>query len=143
MSTLQLKLQDDMKTALRAHDSVRLGVIRFALSLIKNAEIDGGPQSDDQIVSLLSKEVKKMSEATEQFAVAGRDELVKEELVKIDILKSYLPEKMDESELRAIVTTVRESMPDAQIGQIIGAVMKQVGSKADGGMVSKLVRELL
>ncbi|MFZ1721284.1 MAG: GatB/YqeY domain-containing protein [Microgenomates group bacterium] len=143
MSQLHSTLQEDMKNAMRARDAVRLGVIRFALSLIKNAEIDGGVQSDAQITAILSKEVKKMTEAIEQFALAGRDELVEEEKVKVKILASYLPAQMSEEELKKIVITVCEKMPGAQMGQIIGAVLKEAQGKADGGMVSKLVKAQL
>lgn len=141
--TIQEKLMEDMKQAMRDKNMVKLGVIRFLRSEIKNFEIDNGEQDDEGVLKIITSQVKKMKDAVSEFKKAGRDETVKEEEEKIAFMQEYLPAQMSDEELEAIVSKVIEEAEDKNMGKLIGAVMKEVGGKADGGRVSALVRAKL
>ena len=139
-NTIKKQLIEDMKEAMKARESVRLGVVRFLMSEIKNYEIDNGEQDDAGIQRLVASQVKKMKEAIEEFEKAGRSDLVEEELPKVAVLEGYLPEQMSDEELEKIVGEVMAEMGEVKnVGQVIGAVMKKVAGKADGGRVKEAV----
>ncbi len=140
---LQEQLMEDMKQAMRDKNMVKLGVIRFLRSEIKNFEIDNGVQDDAGVEKVIATQVKKLKDAVTDFRNAGRDEMVAEEEEKIAIMESYLPEQLSDEELDAIVSKVVESAEDKNMGKLIGAAMKEVAGKADGSRVSALVRAKL
>lgn len=140
---LQEQLMEDMKQAMRDKNIVKLGVIRFLRSEIKNFEIDNGVQDDAGVEKVIATQVKKLKDAVTDFRNAGRDEMVAEEEEKIAIMESYLPEQLSDEELDAIVSKVVESAEDKNMGKLIGAAMKEVAGKADGSRVSALVRAKL
>lgn len=121
----------------------RLGVIRYLLAEIKNAEIDHGEQSDQQIQKIVSSQIKKMKDAITDFQRGGREDLIAQEEKRIDILTSYLPAQMSAAELEKIVHQAIEDNPSLQIGPLTGLIMKQVAGQADGGQVSGLIKKLL
>lgn len=137
------KLMEEMKNAMRAHDTVRLGVIRFLMAQIKNVEIDAGPQSDAQIEDIIRKQIKQMKEAVADYERGGRSDLVAEESEKITILQAYLPEMMSSQELATIVDRVISENPGMQMGQVIGAVKQATQGKADGSEIAQLVKQKL
>lgn len=141
--TLQEKLLDDMKQAMRAKDMVKLGVIRFLRSEIKNFEIDNGELDDAGIQKVIATQVKKITDAVVEFKNAGREDLVKSEEEKLVFMKTYLPEQLSDTELEQIVTKVVDSSDEKNMGKLIGLVMKEVTGKADGGRVSAMVRSKL
>ncbi len=141
--TLREQLTEDMKTAMRAHDSEKLGVIRFLISDLRNFEIDNGPQDDAGIVKVIAKQVKQMKDAISEFEKGGRSDLVTQEQAKVAILETYLPEQMSETQLKAIVEAAVADTPDKSMGAIMNKVLPQVAGKADGATVSRLVREAL
>ncbi len=140
---LQAQLVDDMKQAMRAKDMVKLGVIRFLRSEIKNFEIDNGEQDDAGIQKVIATQVKKIKDAVEDFRKAGREDLVDAEEAKLVHMQAYLPEQLSDHELEKIVTSVLTSSDEKNMGKLIGLVMKEVSGKADGGRVSTMVREKL
>lgn len=140
---LKSQLLEDMKQAMKSKDSLKLGVIRYLRSEIKNFEIDNGEQDDDGVMKIIASQVKKMKDAVSEFKAAGRDDLVSEEEAKIVVMEAYLPEQMSDEELASIVEKVISESEDKNMGKLIGAVIKAVDGKADGGRVSKLVREKL
>jgi hypothetical protein len=140
---LQEQLLDDMKQAMRAKDTVKLGVIRFLRSEIKNFEIDNGTQDDAGIQKVIASQVKKIKDAVEEFRTAGREDLVESEEAKLVFMQAYLPEQLSDEELETIVAKVVESSDEKNMGKLIGLVMKEVTGKADGGRVSALVRSKL
>lgn len=141
--TLKAQLTEDMKNAMRAKDTVKLGVIRFLLAEIRNFEIDNGEQDDAGVQKLIAKQVKQMRDAITEFDKGGRTDLVNEEQAKIAILETYLPQQLSDEELQAIVDRVVGQAQGANMGQVIGMVMKEVAGRADGGRVSALVKQAL
>ncbi len=138
--TLKQQLTEDMKQALRNHDSLRLNTIRLAVADVKNYEIDHGEQNDESVQSLIAKQVKMMKDALEDFARGGRQDLVEEETKKVAVLEAYLPSPLTDDELRTIIAEVKSKMAGAALGQVIGAVMGRVRGRADGGRVAAAVK---
>ena len=140
---LKDQLIEDMKQAMKSKDTIKLGVVRFLRSEIKNFEIDNGEQDDKGVAKIIASQLKKIKDAVEEFRAAGRDDLVTSEEAKIAILESYLPAQMSDEELRGIVSKIVDESEDRNMGKLIGAVVKAVDGKADGGRVSALVKEKL
>lgn len=138
------KITKDLEDATRKQDPLVLKTIRFILSEIRYEEIDKQRNlTDEEIVQSLQREIKKRNDAIELMKKGNRMELVEEELKKIEVIKKYLPEQISPSELEKIIEETIASMPDAQMGPVIGAVMQKVKGRADGKMVSDLVRQKL
>ena len=131
-----------MKESMKSGDKVRLGVVRFVLSKIKNAEIDEGEQDDAGVVKLIKREVKQTREAIEQFEQGGRTDLVEAEREKLKILEEFLPEALSADELSKLIDQAIAEH-GKNMGQVIGAVMQAAQNRAEGGTVAKLVRERL
>lgn len=145
------RIQTDLKNAQLARDEIKVSTLRLLLSEVKNAEIaKGNPTeaglSDEEIVSIVQKEVKKRKEAAEAFRSGGREEAAVREEAELKVLEGYLPAQMSSEELTKLVEeTIDEvgatSMVD--MGKVIGAVMGKVKGKTDGTTVSNLVKERL
>jgi uncharacterized protein len=143
MSALKAQLTEDMKNAMRARESVKLTTIRFLLSEIKNFEIDNGEQDDAGVTKVIAKEVKKMKDAMNDFANAGRQDLVDEETVKVQIMESYLPAQLSAEELEVLVKEAIAEAGSSEFGVVMKAAMAKVQGRADGGAVSAMVKKLL
>ena len=141
--TIKEQLLNDMKEAMRAHDSVRLQTVRFLKAEIQNFEIDNGEVDDEAAQKVIASQVKKSKDAINDFKNAGRDDLVDEETAKIAIMETYLPAQLDDEKLKAIVQTTIEEVGSDNRGQLIGAVMKKVAGQADGGRVAAIVQQYL
>ena len=137
------QLVDEMKQAMKDGDKVKLSVIRFLRSEIKNYEIDHGEQDDAGIEKIVAKQVKQVKESIEEFQKAGRADLVAAEEPKLKILEAYLPEQMSDEEIQVVIDEVLGGMDNPEMGPAIGQVMAKVQGKADGGKVSGLVRQAL
>lgn len=141
------QLQEDLKSAQLSRDEIKVSTLRLLLSEIKNAEIaKGGILSDEDIISIIQREVKKRKEAAVGFRSGGREESAVKEDEEAKILGTYFPAQMNIEELTKIVSeTITEvgatSMVD--MGKVIGVVMSKVKGQADGGTVSSLVKERL
>jgi len=144
---LQAKLQSDLRQSQLARDEIKVSTLRLLLSEIKNAEIAKGEElSDQDIISVIQKEVKKRKEASLAFRQGGREEQAQKEESESSVLEGYLPSQLSNEELTNIVeSTINEigatSIQD--MGKVIGAVMVKVKGQADGGKVSGLVKERL
>jgi len=144
---LKQQLQNDMKAAMKAGEKRRLGVIRLILAAVKQREVDGRAElNDEQILAVLGKMVKQRQDAIVQFQEAGRTELAEQESYEIDICKAYLPEAMDESKVallvdQAISETGAASMKD--MGKVMGWLKPKIQGRADMGAVSAQVRQKL
>ncbi len=141
------RLSEDMKTALKAGDKPRLSVVRMLLSELKNARIAKGEDLDEAAEQkVLGSYAKKRKEAIESARDGGRDELADKETFEYEVTMSYLPQQMGEDDIKAIIQKHIDSS-DATGNQAFGLVMKsvmaEVGSQADGKVVSALVRQLL
>jgi uncharacterized protein YqeY len=141
--TIKEQLTQDMKTALRAHDSQRLTTIRFLLSEIKNAQIDGAADDDTSLQKIIATQVKKTKDALNDFTTAGRTDLVVAEEAKIKVMTSYLPKQLTNSELTQIIQEIlAQADPAANSGQLIGQIMKKTAGRADGAQVQTLLTKL-
>lgn len=147
MSQVKAKLQEDLKVAMKEKDQFKRDTIRFLMSAIKQVEVDERKTlSDDDIYKIIQKSVKQREEAVKQYREAGREDLADKEEKEALLLKSYLPEQLDEEALRKIVAeTIAESGATSmkEMGSVIKSVMAKVGSRADGKSVSAIVKELL
>lgn len=142
--SLKTKLMDDMKSAMKAKDRVKLDAIRFLLSEIKNFEIDHeGDSSDESIQKVIAKQVKQMRDAITEYDQGGRSDLVEAESAKLAVLEEYLPAQMSDDELKAIVEKVLTDLDSPNMGQAMQVVMAKVKDQADGSRVSKMVGQLL
>ena len=141
------QLNDDMKTALKAGDKLRLSVVRMLISELQNERIAQGKDLDEASErKVLTGYAKRRKEAMDAARSGGREEIAAREQQELDITMSYLPRQLTDDELRAIVRRHVESSgaSGAQaFGVVMKAVMGEVGGQADGKLVSALVRELL
>ncbi len=144
--SLRKQLQTDLHDAMRARDEHRKGALRMVLADVQRAEIEKGPLSDDEVLSLIQKEVKRRQDALEMIRKAGREELAAIEATEIEILRAYLPEPLSleaVTELvQAAILEVGASSP-ADMGKVMQVLMPQVRGKVDGRLVSGIVRDLL
>lgn len=121
-------------------------ILGMALASVKNAEIDKGELNDEQVQEILRKEVKKLEDAFDQYTKGGRKDLANREKEQIETLSVYLPALMSDTDVRSHVKGVVDSNPNASLkdmGLIIGLCMKELKGKADGGLVSRVVKEFL
>ncbi len=143
---LREQLQEDLREAMRARDERRKSALRVLIGNIQTLEGEKGALDDDEVLRVLEKEVKQRQEALEIARTAGREDIVEEEEVELDILRAYLPEPLSEAELVALVETViaeEDASSMADMGKVMQAIMPQVRGKADGSVVSRMVRERL
>lgn len=138
------KIQADLKQAQLSRDEVKVSTLRLLLSEIKNAEIQkGSPLIDEEIITVVQKEVKKRKEAATAFRSGGREEQAKKEEAEAKILEGYLPAQLQLGELTKIVeTTITElgATTISDMGKVIGAVMGKVKGRSNGGSVSSIVK---
>ena len=145
--SLQQKIDDDLKTALKASDTVKVSVLRMAKAAIKNKEIDKKDTlSEDDMRSVFSTLSKRSKESIEQFAQGGREDLVDKEKQELSILQTYLPQELTQEEIdRIIAEAIRESSAESprDMGNVMRLVMSRVKGAADGKVVNQRVRALL
>ncbi|MFS0751399.1 GatB/YqeY domain-containing protein [Oceanobacillus sp. 1P07AA] len=146
--TLLDRLNQDMKQAMKNKDKETLSVIRMVKASIQNESIKLGKDtlSEDEDLTILSREVKQRKDSLQEFKNAGREDLVEKIEKELEILDAYLPEQLSDDELRSIIQeTIQEvnatSMKD--MGKVMGAVMPKVKGKADGSQIKTKVQEEL
>lgn len=141
------QIQQDLKNAQLARDETKVATLRLLLSEAKNAEIaKGGELSDQDLISLVQKEVKKRKEAAAAFRSGGREESARKEEAEAKVLEGYLPQQLTSKELTKIVEksiTELEAKGLQDMGKVMGVIMGKVKGQADGGQVSTLVKEKL
>jgi hypothetical protein len=141
------RIDAELKDAMRARDSERRDALRLILSSLKGAQKElQRPLSDDEELQVLQRERKKRIEAADAFRSGGREEQAASEERELDVLQEFMPEPLSEDELEDIVDDViaevgATSMRD--LGRVMADVMPQVSGRADGSLVSQLVREKL
>ncbi|MEK7582969.1 MAG: GatB/YqeY domain-containing protein [Patescibacteria group bacterium] len=141
---LKTKLQEDLKAAMKAGEAEKRDVLRMLSSAIKNKEIEKRIElTDEQALEVIASEVKKRRESITQFMAGNRPELAAKEEAEINILATYLPAQLGEEELKKIVTETLAGMDKSDVGGAMKAVMAKVKGKADGALVSKLVKDAL
>jgi len=140
-------LQEEMKQALKAKDTLKLSVIRMLISEIKKVQIDTKKDlSDEEIIQVIQKYAKQRKESIKQYRDAGREDLAQKEEKELEIVSKFLPKQLSEDEIvkiveQAIVETGASSMKD--MGKVMKIVMEKVKGRADGSVVSKIVKEKL
>lgn len=145
--SLKQQLTDDMKTAMKAGEKDRLGVIRLVLAAIKQKEVDERIEMTDPLVlAVLEKMVKQRKDSISQYEAAAREDLAAIERYELGIIEAYLPAKMDEAAiLAAIDKAIAETgaASGADIGKLMGVLKPALAGQADMGLVSKLVKQRL
>lgn len=143
--SITVRLTEDMKASLKGGNSQRTNVLRLLRSALKNEEIKLGHVLDEtEALKVLQREAKQRRDSIEAYQKAGRDDLVQTEEFELGIVVTYLPEAMSEDELAVVVNEVVQELGEgAAMGQVIGGVMARVGARAEGGTVSRLVRQRL
>ena len=145
--SLKDQITEDMKNAMRAKETARLGTIRLLLAAIKQREVDDRITLDDAaIISTIEKMIKQRKDSISQFEKAGRDDLVAVEAAEMVILQDYMPTQMSDAEVEAAgaaaVAATGAAGPQ-DMGKVIGVLKGQLAGKADMGKVSGLVKAAL
>ncbi len=145
--SLKQKLQDDMKIALRNHDSATLSTVRMALAAVKQIEVDERIDVDDtRLTAIISKMVKQRKESVRMFTDGGRQDLAEKEQAEIDLLQQYLPKMLSAEEITAEITAAISATGASQasdMGKVMGLLKNKLAGKADMSEVSKQIRDML
>jgi hypothetical protein len=150
--SLKARITDDMKTAMRAKETARLGTIRLLLAAIKQKEVDERIELDDAVLgdpligSIVEKLIKQRKDSISQFQAAGRDDLVAAEQAELAVLQAYLPEQLSAAEVEAAVAAaIAESGASSakDMGRVMALLKPRLAGRADMGQVSALIKTLL
>ena len=152
MSSLKDQITEDMKTAMRAKDSERLGTIRLLLAACKQKEVDERVVLDDAaVVAIVDKLIKQRKDSIEAFEKAARQDLADKEAAELLVLQAYLPARMSPDEVAAAVSTIVAGIAEASgskpgpgdMGKVMGAAKAQLAGKAEMGQISAAVKAAL
>jgi uncharacterized protein YqeY len=145
--TLKEQITEDMKTAMRAKDSERLGTVRLLLAAIKQKEVDERIELDDvAVVGIVDKLIKQRKDSIEAFQKAERTDLADKEAAEMKVLQAYLPARMSADEVAAEVNAIVKELGakgPGDMGKVMGAVKTRLAGKADMGQVSAAVKAAL
>ena len=144
---LKNQITEDMKTAMRAKDSVRLGAIRLLLSAIKQREVDERIElTDADVIAVIEKMLKQRRDSISAFELAKRDDLADIEKFEVTVLQTYMPKQMSDDEINRIITQVIDdtgAQGAKDMGKVVGLVKPLVAGMADMGKVSGLIKTRL
>ena len=144
---IKLKIQEDMKDAMRAREREKLGAIRLILAAIKQREVDERIELDDsQVLQVLDKMAKQRRESISQYQQAGRDDLVAGEELELDVISQYLPTPLTDEEVDSLISEAIKSTGASsmrEMGQVMAVLKPQIQGRADGAVVSKKVKDQL
>ncbi len=145
--TLRDRLLEDLKTAMRERNQVRIATLRMVRAEVQNREIDAGkPLEDADIITVISKQVRQHHESIEAFTAGNRPNLVEQEKAELMVLMGYLPEQLSEAETVTLASKVIQEIGATgltDLGRVMSALMPQVKGKADGNVVRNIVSNLL
>ena len=145
--SLKQQITEDMKTAMRARDTARLGAIRLLLAAMKQREVDERIElSDTDVIVIIEKMVKQRRDSISQFEAANRQELADIEKFEISVLQAYMPQAMTEAEVSAAVDeaiTASGAKSPQEMGKVIALLKPKLAGRADMGKVSALVKARL
>lgn len=145
--SLKTQILEDIKVAMKARESVRLGTLRLLSAAIKQKEVDERVELDDTaVLAILEKLIKQRKDSISQFEKAGRQDLVDAESAEIVVLTAYLPAQLSEAEIAAAIDAAVASTGAAgpkDMGKLMAALKPQLAGKADMGKVSALVKSKL
>ncbi len=145
MISLEL-IETDLKTAMKAKEQVAVDTLRGLKTRIQNETIAKAPGKDlpeSDLISLIRSEVKRRKEAAESFSKGDRKEMAEKELQEAEILSKYLPQQMSEAELLNVIDGAIVGATAADFGKVMAKLKAQVGDKADGATLAKLLKEKL
>jgi uncharacterized protein YqeY len=146
-SPLKLRISEDMKSALRAGEKQRLGIIRLILAAIKQREVDDRIALDDsQVLAVLEKMVKQRRESISQYEAAARQDLADQEKYELGVLQAYMPAALSEAEVDALITAAiaeTGATTGKDMGKVIAALRPQVQGRVDMGQVSAKIKAKL
>ena len=145
------RIQNEIPTAMRAKDQVRLTTLRGVLATFTNEAValkrtPKDKLSDEEAITVIRRLVKQRKDSIEQFEKGGREDLADNEKAELKVLEEFLPAQMSEEKIREIVMKKKEEMGEmdkTKIGQFMGAVMKECKGEADGMLVKKVIEEIL
>ena len=145
--SLKDRIQQDVKDAMRAKDKTRLAAIRLITAAIKQREVDERIELDDaQVTAVLDKMAKQRRESISQFEKAGRDDLIAQEVMELEMIQSYLPEQLGEDEINALIDSAMQATGATSIkdmGKVMGQLKPKLQGRADMGKISGLVTQKL
>jgi uncharacterized protein YqeY len=141
------RIQDDLKTAVRAQDKPRISTLRMVLNALKNAELEEREElTDEKELAVIASYARRIKESIEEFRKAAREDLIAKENGELAIVLSYLPEQMSDDEVRReaarVIADIGAATP-RDMGRVMGEMMKRFKGKVDGGAVNRIVSELL
>ncbi|QEE23550.1 GatB/YqeY domain-containing protein [Rhodanobacter glycinis] len=145
--TLKQQLTDDMKAAMRSGDKHKLGVVRLMLAAIKQREVDERIELDDaQVLAVLEKMLKQRKDSISQYDAANRKDLADVERAEMTVIEVYLPAKLDEAELDALIAAAiadTGASSPRDMGKVVAAVKEKAAGRADMGVVSGKIKARL
>jgi len=145
--TLKQQINDDMKQAMKARDSVRLGAIRLLMAAIKQKEVDEQVELDDTAVTaVIDKMIKQRRDSVTQYKAGGREDLVEAESAEIDVLVGYMPQPLSEAEIAALIEQAVADSGAAgmqDMGKVMALLRPQLAGRADMAAVSVLIKAWL
>lgn len=147
---LKQKLKEELKQSMLARNELKTSVLRMLLSAINYYEIQKGgagyEATDEDVLAVIQKEAKQRRDSIEEFKKANRQELVNKETKELEMLQVYLPTQMSDAEIKTLIEEVINqtgAKTIAEMGKVMGILMPKIKGKADGGIVSRIVKESL
>ena len=145
--SLKSRIQDDAKSAMRAHEREQLATLRLVTAAIKQIEVDERIElNDEQVLAVLDKMMKQRRESLEQYEKAGREDLAETERFEMALIQGYLPEPLEEAELTELITSTISEVGASSIrdmGSVMSALRSRVQGRADMKAVSQAVKTQL
>lgn len=145
--TLKQQITEDMKTAMRAKETARLGAIRLLLSAMKQREVDERIElTDADIVAIIEKMLKQRRDSISQYEAAKRQDLADVEKFEVTVLQGYMPQQLSEAEINSAITDVIATTGAAgpqDMGKVMAAIKPKLAGRADMGKVSGLIKAQL
>jgi len=145
--SLKQQITEDMKAAMRAKETARLGAIRLLLAAMKQREVDERIElTDADVVSIIEKMLKQRRDSISQYGAAGRQDLVDVEQFEVSILQTYMPQQLSEAEIVSAITEAIAATGAAgpqDMGKVMGVVKAKLAGRADMGKVSGLIKAQL
>lgn len=149
--TIHEKLKEEVKEAMKAKDEIKLRTVRSVLTAFTNELVATERKAqdilpDEDAMKVVKRLAKQRKDSIDQYKTGGRDDLVKVEEEELEVLEAYLPEQMSKEEIKKVVEAKIEELgvkDKSDMGQLMGALMKELSDKADGGDVKEVVEELL
>ena len=145
--SLKARINEDMKSAMKAREAERLAAIRLLLAALKQKEVDERVELDDAgVIAVIDKMLKQRRDSVAQYEAANRQDLADKEKAEMDVLQAYMPQPLSEDEIRAVIAAAIALLSAAgmqDMGKVMGAVRPQLSGRADMGQVSALIKAAL